>query len=86
MNTGVGCHALLQGILPTLGSNPGLRHCRQILYHQSLQGSPQFTLPLLKSFCTAKEIINETKRQPSELEKIFAKAAADRGLISKIYK
>ena len=27
-NTGVGCHFLLQGILPTLGSNPGLPHCR----------------------------------------------------------
>ena len=39
-NTGVGCHALLQGIFPTQGSNPGLLHCRQILYHLSLQGSP----------------------------------------------
>ena len=32
-NTRVGCHALLQGIFPTQGSNPGLLHCRQILYH-----------------------------------------------------
>ena len=39
-NTGVGCHALLQGIFPTLGSNPGLPHCRQILYYLSHQGSP----------------------------------------------
>ena len=31
-NTGVGCHALLQGIFPTQGSNPGLVHCRWILY------------------------------------------------------
>ena len=31
-NTGVGCHALLQGIFPTQGLNPGLPHCRQILY------------------------------------------------------
>ena len=31
-NTGVGCHALLQGIFPTQGSNPGLPQCRQILY------------------------------------------------------
>ena len=31
-NTGVGCHALLQGIFPTQGSNPGLPHCRRILY------------------------------------------------------
>ena len=36
-NTGVDIHALLQGIFPTQGSNPGLPHCRQILSHQ---GSP----------------------------------------------
>ena len=28
-NTGVGCHALLQGIFPTQGLNPGFLHCRQ---------------------------------------------------------
>ena len=39
-NTGVGCHALLQGIFPTQGSNPGVPHCRWILYHLSRQGSP----------------------------------------------
>ena len=38
-NTRVGYHALLQGIFPTQGSNPGLMHCRQILYHLSHQGS-----------------------------------------------
>ena len=40
----------------------------------------------LKSFCTAKETINKTKRQPSEQEKIFANESTDKGLISKIYK
>ena len=40
----------------------------------------------IESFCTAKEIINKTKRQPSEWEKIFANEATDKGLISKIYK
>ena len=39
-NTGVGCHALLQGIFPTQGSNLDLRHCRRILYHLSPKGSP----------------------------------------------
>ena len=39
-NTGVGCHALLQGIFPTQRPNPGLLHCRWILYHLSHQGSP----------------------------------------------
>ena len=40
----------------------------------------------LKSFCTAKETINKTKRHPSEWEKIFAYETTDKGLISKIYK
>ena len=40
----------------------------------------------LKSFCTAKETINKTKRQPSEWEKIFANEATDKGLIPKTYK
>ena len=35
------CHFLLQGIFPTQGSNLGLPHCRQMLYHLSHQGSPQ---------------------------------------------
>ena len=39
-NTGVGCHALLQGIFPTQGLNIGLSHWRWILYHLSHQGSP----------------------------------------------
>ena len=40
----------------------------------------------LKSFCTAKETVNKTKRQPSQWEKIFANETTDKGLISKIYK
>ena len=40
-NTGVGSISLLQGIFPTQGSNPGLLHCRQILYHLSHKGSPR---------------------------------------------
>ena len=39
-NTGVGCYTFLQGTFPTQGSNPGLPHCRQILYYLSHQGSP----------------------------------------------
>ena len=31
-NTGVACHSFLQGIFPIQGSNPGLLHCRWILY------------------------------------------------------
>ena len=40
-NTGVGCHALLKGILPIQGWNPGLPHCRWILYPLSHQGNPR---------------------------------------------
>ena len=40
-NTGVGCHALFQGIFPTQGTNPGLPHCGQILFQLSHQGSPR---------------------------------------------
>ena len=39
-STGVGCHFLLQGIFLTQGLNPGLLHCRQMLYclsHQALE-------------------------------------------------
>ena len=46
----------------------------------------KWDLMKLKSFCTAKETINKTKRQPSEWEKIFANEATDRRLIFKIYK
>ena len=37
--TGVGSLSLLQGIFPTQGLNPGLPHCRRILYPLSHQGS-----------------------------------------------
>ena len=40
-NTGVGGYSLLQGILPTQGSNPGLLHCWQILCQLSHKGSPR---------------------------------------------
>ena len=39
-NTGVVSLSLLQGIFSTKGSNPGLLHCRQILYQLSHKGSP----------------------------------------------
>ena len=41
-NTGAGCHALLQGIFPTQSSNPGLPHCKQMLYCLS-HGKPKNT-------------------------------------------
>ena len=40
-NTGVGSLSLLQGIFPTQGWNPGLPHCRQVLYQLSHKESPR---------------------------------------------
>ena len=40
----------------------------------------------LKSFCTTKETINKTKRQPTEWEKIFTNEVTDKKLTSKRYK
>ena len=55
-NTGVVCHALLQGIIPTQGLNPGLPQCRQILYHLSHQGSTELPLPGIKPVPPAVEV------------------------------
>ena len=41
----VGCHALLQGIFPTQGSNPHLLcllHCRRLLYHRATRKAVQW--------------------------------------------
>ena len=44
------CHFLLQGIFPTLGSNPGLAHCRQTLYPLSHQGSPHILIKDVRKY------------------------------------
>ena len=50
-NIGVGSRSLLPGIFPTQGLNPGLPHCRWILYQLSRQGSPRPRLPLKLLAC-----------------------------------
>ena len=50
-NTGMDCHALLQGICPTQGLNPGLLHCRWILYCLSQQESPRILEWVTYPFC-----------------------------------
>ena len=52
-STGVGCHALLQGIFPTQGPNPGLTHCRWILYHLSHEANPTILEWVAYPFSTA---------------------------------
>ena len=58
-NPGVDSHSLLQGIFPTQGSNPGLSHCRQILYQLSHKESPRILaypfLSLLQGIFLAQE-------------------------------
>ena len=44
-NTTVGSLSLFQGIFPTQGLNPGLPHCRRILYQLSHKGSPVNVVP-----------------------------------------
>ena len=43
-NTGMDSFSLLQGIFPTQGLNPGLTHCRRILYQLSHRGKPRNTV------------------------------------------
>ena len=84
-NTGMGSLSLLQGILPTQGLNPGLLHCRQILYQLSQQGSPRILEWVVHPFssgssqpknqtgvsCTAGEFFTNwaTRKAPSYVEK-----------------
>ena len=51
-NTGVGNLSLLQGIFPTQGSNPGLPHCRWILYQLSHKRKPQEDFAFNQDSCT----------------------------------
>ena len=40
----------------------------------------------IKTFCTAKETVNRTKRQLMEWQNVFANNTTDKGLVSKMYK
>ena len=67
-NTGVGCHALLQGLFPTQGSNPcllGVLHWQQVLYHQHHLGSP---VQLNSLFCLSRSQIGWAGTFKSQLK------------------
>jgi len=57
----VGSLSLLQGIFPTQGLNPGLPHCRQILYQLSHKGS--LTVSLVK---TEKQLVFSSVKPTEE--------------------
>ena len=78
-NTGVGCHALPQGIFPTQGSNQSLFHCRQILYHLSPQVSPGS--PSRDIHNNIFELLTELK--PQQMEDISILWASQVGLVVK---
>ena len=65
-NIRVGSCSLLQGTFPTQGSNPGLPHCRRILYHLSHQGSPSFSQILSKTLMTFIHIARPYRLAPLE--------------------
>jgi hypothetical protein len=46
----------------------------------------QIGLHELQSFCKAKENVNNTKRQPTDWERLFTNQKSNRGLISNIYR
>ena len=52
----MGSHSLLQGVFSTQGPNPGLLHCRQILYNLSHQGRPLASNSLNFCFCLSEKI------------------------------
>ena len=63
-HTGVDCHSLLQGIIPTQGLNLSLLHCRQILYHLSNQGSPAAAAAAAKSLQSYPTLCNPIGSSP----------------------
>ena len=71
-NTGVGCHALLQGIFPTQGLNPGLPHYRQIFLPSEPPGKPKNTgvgtLSLLQGIFLIQESCIAGGYLPTELQ------------------
>ena len=64
-NTGVGSLSLLQGIFPTQGSNPGVPHCRHILYQLSHRRSPRtlkwVAYPFSRGSCQPKNRIGVSR-------------------------
>ena len=57
-----GLHALLQGIFPIQISNPGLPHCRQILYHLSHQRNPRILACIAYPFSKESFLTKESNR------------------------
>ena len=68
-NTGVDCHSLLQGMFPTQGLNPGLLHCRRILYCLSHQGSCCCCCCCCCVASVVSDSVRPHRRQPNRLSR-----------------
>ena len=78
---GANCFILMGGRF----NKKGYLHTSFVLDDHKKNKSPYFPVRIFK-VCTLKEAISKVKSQPSEWEKIIAKEATDKELISKIYK
>ena len=67
----VRCHFLLQGILLTQGLNPGLLHCRQMLYRLSHQKSPRSKRLLISWLQSPSAVILEPTKIKSATVSLF---------------
>jgi len=61
----VGVGTLLQGIFPTQGSNPGLPHCRPILYQLNHKGSPRILVWVAYPFLLQQIFLTQESNQVS---------------------
>ena len=81
-NTGVGSLSLLQGIFPTQGSNPGLPHCRWILYQLSYKGSPRILEWVAYPFSSRSSQPRDQTRVSCIGDRFFTKRAIREALIA----
>ena len=73
-STGVGGLSLLQGIISTQGSNPGLLHCGRILYPLSHQGNPWWehcNSPLTATFNHSEQYCQLQSLWPLDLQTLI---------------
>ena len=59
-----------RGIFPTQGLNPGLQHCKQILYQLSHQGSPKEEGWVTKNWCFQTVVLEKTLESPLDSKEI----------------
>ena len=80
-NTGMGSLSLLQGIFPTQELNPGLPHCRQVLYQLSHKGSPRILKWVAYSCSSRSSWPRDRTRVSCVIGKFFTNRAVREALI-----